>query len=117
MNTTTLMRKILPLCCLTLTSGIALAHDDHDRDDRFMHTVYTNHVLVSDGSVAADFTDPNLVNGWGIVFGPTTPVWVADNGSGKSTLYDGTGKAIPLVVTVPGVGGMPGNPTGIVFNV
>jgi uncharacterized protein (TIGR03118 family) len=95
----------------------AFAHDaDHDRDDR-MHTAYTNHVLVSDASVPADFTDPNLVNGWGIVFGPTTPVWVSDNGTGKSTLYDGTGKPLSLVVTVPGVMGQPGNPTGIVFNI
>ncbi len=118
MTTITLMRKILPLCCLALSGGIAVAHDnDHDRDDRFfMHTTYTNHVLASDGSVPADFTDPNLINGWGIVFGSNAPAWVADNGSGKSTLYDGTGKPIPLVITIPGVGGTWGNPTGIVFS-
>lgn len=114
-STASLRKLVLPLCCLTF-AATAFAHDgDGDRDDH--HTAYSNHVLVSNGSVPADFTDPNLVNGWGIVFGPTTPVWVSDNGTGKSTLYDGTGKAIPLVVTVPGVMGQPGNPTGIVFNI
>lgn len=109
------LRKLVPLCCLTIAVG-AFAHDgDNDRDDH-MHTAYANHVLVSDGSVPADFTDPNLVNGWGIVFGPTTPVWVSDNGTGKSTLYDGTGKPVPLVVTIPGLMGQWGNPTGIVFS-
>lgn len=79
---------------------------------------YKQHNLVSDGSVPADHTDPNLVNAWGIVFNPFGPVWVADNGSGVSTLYDGTGNPIPLVVGIPSPtnpnGG--GNPTGIVFN-
>lgn len=110
------LRRLVPLCCMTL-AVTAFANDgDNDRDDH-LHSVYNNHVLVSDGAIPADFTDANLVNGWGIVFGPTTPVWVSDNGSGKSTLYDGTGKAVPLVVTVPGVMGQPGNPTGVVFNV
>src|SRR3954453_2133377 len=73
---------------------------------------YTAHNLVSDGGVPAAHRDKNLVNGWGIAFGPaSTPAWVADNGTGKSTLYDGTGKAAPLVVTIP-----KGAPTGIVFN-
>ncbi len=72
--------------------------------------------LASDGAVVAAFNDPNLHNGWGIAFNPTAFVWVADNGTGKSTLYDGSGKPQSLVVTVPGAGGAPGAPTGIVFN-
>jgi uncharacterized protein (TIGR03118 family) len=72
--------------------------------------------LVSDGSVTAPFTDPNLKNGWGVAFNPNGFVWVSAADSGKSTLYDGTGKPQTLVVTVPGVGGTQGSPTGIVFN-
>lgn len=72
--------------------------------------------LVSDGSVSAPFTDPNLKNGWGVAFNPNGFVWVSATGTGKSTLYDGTGKPQPLVVTVPGVSGGRGTPTGIVFN-
>ncbi|MGZ4132104.1 MAG: TIGR03118 family protein, partial [Actinomycetota bacterium] len=66
--------------------------------------------LVSDQTGVAAHQDPNLVNAWGLVAGPTTPWWVADNGTDLSTLYDGTGTAIPLVVSVAGA------PTGAVFN-
>jgi uncharacterized protein (TIGR03118 family) len=72
--------------------------------------------LVSDVPGAAANQDSSLVNGWGVVAGPTTPMWVSDNGSGKSTVYDGTG-ALRLTVAIPGVMGTgQGKPTGIVFN-
>src|SRR3989442_8551137 len=61
---------------------------------------YTQHNLVSDGFVPADHPDPNMVNAWGLVSGPTTPWWIADNGSGRTTLYNvGTG-AIQAIFTV-----------------
>jgi len=66
--------------------------------------------LVSDQAGVAAHVDPNLVNAWGLVAGPTTPWWVADNGTNVSTLYDGHGNAVPLVVSVDGA------PTGTVFN-
>jgi uncharacterized protein (TIGR03118 family) len=71
---------------------------------------YRVHMLVADLPGHAAQTDTNLVNGWGIVAGPSTPWWVADNGTDKSTLYDGSGNSIPLVVDVGG------GPTGTVFN-
>jgi uncharacterized protein (TIGR03118 family) len=71
---------------------------------------YVVHALTSDKSRVADNQDTNLVNAWGLAAGPMTPWWVADNGSDKSTLYDPTGKPLPLVV------GVPGAPTGTVFN-
>jgi len=71
---------------------------------------YQVHKLVADRPGHAATTDPNLVNGWGIVAGPSTPWWVSDNGTDKSTLYDGAGNTIPLVVNVGG------GPTGTVFN-
>ena len=79
---------------------------------------YQQHNLVSDGAIPADNKDANLVNGWGIAFNPSGPVWVADNGTGVSTLYDGNGKMQPLVVQIPSPANAsgPGNPTGIVFN-
>ena len=64
-------------------------------------------------------TDPDLVNGWGIVAGPTTPWWIADNGTSRSTLYNGnTGaKVTAVIVDIAGRGGTrTGLPTGIVFN-
>ncbi len=52
---------------------------------------FTN--LASDtSSNGALNVDVNLKNPWGVVFGPTTPVWVANNHSETSTLYDGNGK-------------------------
>lgn len=78
---------------------------------------YRRHDLVSDGSASADFTDPNLVNAWGVAFNPTGAVWVSDNGTGRSTLYDGTGKPLSLVVEIPSPGNSGGGkPTGIVYN-
>src|SRR5438105_872795 len=79
---------------------------------------YQQHNLVSDVPNAADHTDPNLVNAWGIVFSATGPVWIADNGTGLSTLYNGAGNPLSLVVQIPGPSGTTGNgaPTGIVVN-
>jgi len=105
---------VLGSLILAATAITAAARDD-DRKDDFRPQAYSNHVLVSDGNVPADFTDPNLVNGWGVAFNPNGPVWVSDNGTGKSTLYDGTGKPQSLVVTIPGAGGEHSAPTGVVF--
>ena len=77
---------------------------------------YSQSNLVSDLPGVANHTDPNLVNPWGLTFSATSPIWVSDNGSGLSTLYMGNGVAVPLVVTIPGTGGVPGAPTGAVFN-
>jgi uncharacterized protein (TIGR03118 family) len=78
---------------------------------------YDVDVLVSDGSVPADFTDHNLKNPWGIAFNPFGFDWVANNHTGTSTLYDGKGNANALVVSIPGVNGEEaGEPTGIVFS-
>src|ERR1041384_4380980 len=49
---------------------------------------FVQHNLLSDGAIPADRTDPNLVNAWGLVAGPTTPWWISDNGTGKSTLFN-----------------------------
>ncbi|GAC1305719.1 MAG: TIGR03118 family protein [Steroidobacteraceae bacterium] len=87
---------------------------EHDAVSRL--PFYSVHNLVSDGAVPADHIDPNLKNPWGLVFGPTSPSWIANNGTGTSTLYDGAGAIIPLVVKIPPGSREPGNPTGIVFN-
>jgi uncharacterized protein (TIGR03118 family) len=80
-------------------------------------SAFTFTTLVSDtSSNGALVVDPNLKNPWGIVFGPTTPVWVANNHTDTSTLYDGNGKpqpATPLIVNTPPAGFAP---TGIVIN-
>jgi uncharacterized protein (TIGR03118 family) len=90
-------------------AGPASAHGGKGAD------VYKKRNLVSDIDGVARITDPNLVNPWGLSFGPTTPAWVADNGTNVSTLYSGgVRKSIP--VTLPLVVSVPGAPTGTVFN-
>ncbi len=84
--------------------------------------VYIQHNLVSDLPEHAEHRDRNLVNPWGIAFGPMGPFWIADNHTGVSTLYDERGNALPagspLVVKIPPPGGSTSDaaPTGIAFN-
>ncbi len=95
-----------PLALLALSFLAVLAPAAEDN-------AYTVHNLVSDVPGAADQTDSNLVNAWGLTAGPTSPWWVSDNGTDVSTLYstDGTSVSpVPLVVSVPSA------PTGAVFN-
>jgi uncharacterized protein (TIGR03118 family) len=69
-------------------------------------TAYVQHNLVSDIPLLADFTDPNLVNPWGISFSATSPFWLCDAGTGLSTVYTASATVTPgtvsaTVVTVP----------------
>ena len=77
---------------------------------------YTRMDLTSNQAGVAPNVNPELVNAWGLVQLGTSPIWLSDNGTGLSTLYNGAGVQIPLVVTIPGVGGAQGTPTGIVGN-
>src|SRR5579884_3928496 len=86
-----------------------------------MQAQYVQTNLVSNSSaIPATTTDPNLINPWGMVQGPTTPFWVSDQGTNVSTLYTGTGTKLPLTVNVPTVqsikGFPPNGPTEIVLN-
>src|SRR5271157_2726879 len=62
---------------------------------------YYQHNLVSDTAGVADFTDPNLVNPWGVVTSATSPFWVNDGGTGLSTVYSSNGTVSATKVTVP----------------
>jgi uncharacterized protein (TIGR03118 family) len=76
--------------------------------------------LVSDqATVGAATTDPNLVNAWGLAYGPTTDFWVANQATRTTTVYDGLGHmpTVPIVVSDPTISGSAeGGPTGAVFN-
>ena len=62
------------------------------------NNLYLVHNLVSDQPGIADFTDPNLVNAWGLTRLAGSPWWVANNETSTSTLYRGNGTP----VTIPG---------------
>ena len=81
----------------------------------------TTRLLADTAGGGAATTDANLVNPWGIAFGPATFAWVANNHTGTSTLYDGNGRAqpaaSPLVVSfAAGASGTTFDPTGVVYN-
>jgi uncharacterized protein (TIGR03118 family) len=73
--------------------------------------------LTSDGSVAAEHIDPNLMNPWGIAYNPTDPnakFYVANNGAGLMNDYSTDGAPLQHdVVSMPPNGQ---NITGVVFN-
>ena len=107
--------RILPVLILTALT-ITTASAQYNRTD-----------LVSNQPGVAPFTDPNLVNAWGLVALPTSPWWVSDNGTGDSSLHIATGE--PFIasggttnfVTVPPAPSSPagtlGTPSGIVGNI
>lgn len=79
--------------------------------------------LISDIPGLAQFTDPALINPWGISVGPSGPLWFANNGTGTSTMDLSDTKSpkefLDLVVTVPKSFEQPnklGRPTGTVFH-
>ncbi len=80
---------------------------------------FTQTNLVTDDQTAnaAQISDPNLKNAWGMSFGPSSPFWVSANGTGTANLYavDPTTQATTkqgLTVSIPGDGSVTGN----VFN-
>jgi len=74
--------------------------------------------LVSDIAGVARYTDPNLVNPWGIALTSSGNIWISDNGTGLSTVYSKSGTVQSLVVTIPPFAGStnPAAPTGLIAN-
>jgi len=83
-----------------------------------LHSRYVQTQLVADVSGFGTATlDPYLVNPWGLAFGPTGLLWVANNHTGTSTQYDADGAIQPLVVAIPTNGSATGGaPTGLIYN-
>lgn len=80
-------------------------------------TFVQNNLVADIASIGAVTVDPNLVNPWGMAFGSTGILWVANNGTGTSTLYAQDGTKQALTVTIPAAAaGSTGVPTGTVFN-
>ena len=98
------LARSISLAVLTLLSSSAFAQ-------------YQLTNLTSNQSGQGNFTDPLLVNAWGIAYAPGGPFWVSDEGNGWSTLYNGSGDPQSLQVVIPPASGSgPGTPTGLVYN-
>ena len=72
--------------------------------------------LVSNGTIAADHIDANLVDPWGLALDPYGFAWVASPASRVVMKYDGNGVAQPPQVRVPVSAFGDLRPYGIVFN-
>jgi uncharacterized protein (TIGR03118 family) len=76
---------------------------------------YTQTNIVSDGSVAAQKTDPTLINPWGVSIGPA--FWIDTAGTGFSLVEDASGNKQFSVTVPPAVASeKTGSPAGTVFN-
>jgi len=96
--------------------------DSHAHHRHVAPTTFTQTNLISDGSVPAQQTDPNLINPWGVSHSPTSPFWISDNGTGLTSIDslvagNVTLNVIPPVTIAPATpDGGPAAPTGQVFN-
>ena len=62
---------------------------------------YTQVNLDSNVSGAAEATDPQVINAWGLARSSGSTWWVSDEATGLATLYNGPGAKQSLVVTIP----------------
>jgi len=113
-------RRRLLTMAIGFATVIAIAIPGLTATARDQATTFRQTNLDSDVPGKAQFTDPDLVNPWGISSSRTSPMWVSDNGMGVTTLYRGDGVKLALRVTIPPAAGSPtgtkGTPTGTVFN-
>lgn len=95
------MRHVVPFFCRLFTMVVCIALISTAAFAQ--HYTQTN--LASDGYIATPFTDPSLVNPWGLTRSSSgSPWWVADNNSGVSTVYSFvSGTTIGTTVTPPTV--------------
>jgi uncharacterized protein (TIGR03118 family) len=82
---------------------------------------YTQVNLDANVPGAAEATDPQLINGWGLARSSGSTWWVSDEATGFATLYDGAGAKQSLVVTIPKSNPNDptfptGTPTGMISN-
>src|SRR3712207_3499458 len=94
-------------------------------NDRGLHRPAFRQVdLISDIPGLAKLTDPDVRNPWGIAFGPTTPLWVANQFSegptAMVTVYSGANGQSRIQKTLLPTGEplevAASSPTGMVFN-
>jgi uncharacterized protein (TIGR03118 family) len=110
------------VCALATLAGLS-ACEDKTAFGNFVTPVtianlFTVTPLIGDNNaLGAPVVDAHLVNPWGIAFGPTGLLWVANNGTGTATVYSATGQPQSLVVDIPAAGAATGGrPTGLIFN-
>lgn len=103
--------KVIGCCFVFLAATLLFPHLLRAQGD------YNQTNLASSIPGNASYTDPNLINPWGVSQGPNTPLWVSDQGKSVASIYTGNGSPQGLVVNVPTFGTGPAQgPTGQLFN-
>ncbi len=64
-------------------------------------TAFAQYTLTTFVKNSGKHGDKQLINPWGLAYGPSEYFWFSDQGTGLSTLYDGNGVKQSLVVTIP----------------
>jgi len=114
------MKLTLRIATLVVCLGLLMALPTHARAKN-KGSGYAQTNLISDIPGLAEFTDPTLLNPWGLAFFPgASPFWINENNSGFSALDFADGVAFPLlprvIIPPPPPSTSTGTPTGIVAN-
>jgi uncharacterized protein (TIGR03118 family) len=106
--------KLILLLVLVLGFSVSCNKIKIDRND-FRNFQQVN--LVSSSSAwPAAFTDPTLLNAWGLAWGPSGIAWVNAQSGHVSEVYSGEGAILRPPVNIPSpTEATGGTPTGIVF--
>lgn len=82
----------------------------------------TNLITDPTSGLTAQATDPNLINPWGVSFGPGGPFWISENGTGVTSVDAVKGGVVTLnvidpavTVAAPPAQASPSSPTGQAF--
>jgi uncharacterized protein (TIGR03118 family) len=89
-----------------------------DPDPNGNQSGYQQINLVADvAGAGAEMVDKDLLNPWGLAFGPTGIIWISGNHSGVTTVYNNEGGTVLPAVAIPFADQHKGGaPTGVVFN-
>src|SRR5712672_3598023 len=114
------MKLTLRSATLAVCLGLLMALPTHARA-KSKGSGYAQTNLISDIPGLAEFTDPTLLNPWGLAFFPgASPFWINENISGFSALDFSDGVAFPalprVIIPPPPPRTSTGTPTGIVAN-
>lgn len=98
------------------------SEDSHAHHQHTASTTFTQTNLISDTPGQAQQTDPNLINPWGVSYGPSSPFWISENGTGLSSIDSLTSGNVtlnaigPITIATPSADVTTASPTGQVFN-
>ena len=106
------MKRILSVTWRALLLSALLASPALARRNPLNNYNWRN--FQSDIPGVARWTDPNVVNPWGMAVSVFGTIWVNDNGNGVATLYNQDGTATGQLINIPPFG--TASPTGVVRN-